>query len=122
MCYGESAMVDTGQTTLAQVRNGEPNRDIEPKSLTVLGSTGSVGVNTLDLVARMPDAFRVSALVANRNLEGLVEQALNFRPQIAHQDALLSAQYMSTIQKEEMNCYLISNIQQSTYCAPRIYV
>lgn len=53
------------------------------KTVTILGSTGSIGVNTLDLIARAPEAYRVVALTANRNVEKLIEQAQAFRPQIA---------------------------------------
>ncbi len=51
--------------------------------LTVLGSTGSIGVSTLDVVARHPQRYRVVALTANRDLEGLREQCLRFRPDYA---------------------------------------
>ena len=51
-----------------------------PRSVSVLGSTGSVGRATLDLVARNPDAFRVEALTANTDDAALAEQALRFRP------------------------------------------
>jgi 1-deoxy-D-xylulose-5-phosphate reductoisomerase len=54
-----------------------------PRRVTVLGSTGSVGCNTLDLVARQPDAFVVEALVAGRNVDLLIKQARMFRPAIA---------------------------------------
>ncbi len=48
--------------------------------VTVLGSTGSVGVSTLDVVARHPERFRVVALTANRNAEGLARQCRRYRP------------------------------------------
>ena len=51
-----------------------------PRSMTVLGSTGSIGRNTLDLVARNPSAFRVEVLTANRSVEALAEQARQFKP------------------------------------------
>ncbi len=50
------------------------------KSLAVLGSTGSIGVTTLDLVARFPDRFRAVALAAGRNVERLAAQVRQFRP------------------------------------------
>lgn len=55
----------------------------EPRRVTVLGSTGSIGVNTLDLVARSPASFEVEALTAFRNVDRLVEQALKLRPKLA---------------------------------------
>lgn len=51
--------------------------------ITVLGSTGSVGVSTLDVVARHPDRFRVVALTANGNAERLAEQCRRFQPSYA---------------------------------------
>ena len=51
--------------------------------LTVLGSTGSIGVSTLDVVARHPDRYGVYALTANRQVDLMVEQCLAAKPQIA---------------------------------------
>jgi 1-deoxy-D-xylulose-5-phosphate reductoisomerase len=45
------------------------------RSVTILGSTGSIGRNTIDLLQRNPSAFSVEALTANRNAELLAEQA-----------------------------------------------
>ena len=50
------------------------------RSVTVLGSTGSVGRNTLDLIARDPERFRLEALTGNRNVKLLAEQARIFKP------------------------------------------
>ena len=59
-----------------------------PTSLTVLGSTGSVGTQALDVVTRTGDAFRVHALSANTDVEAIVEQAERFRPaRVAMADA-----------------------------------
>jgi len=52
------------------------------KQLAVLGSTGSIGVTTLDLVARFPDRFRAVALAAGRNVERLAEQVRQFQPRL----------------------------------------
>ena len=54
-----------------------------PRRVTILGATGSVGRSTLDLIGRNPDAFEVVALTAHRDVEGLAELALQFRPQVA---------------------------------------
>jgi 1-deoxy-D-xylulose-5-phosphate reductoisomerase len=51
--------------------------------LTILGATGSVGVSTLDVVARNPDRFAVRALTGCRNWELLLEQCRRFRPAVA---------------------------------------
>ena len=50
------------------------------KRLTILGSTGSIGESTLDVVARHPDRFEVVALAAQRNHTKLLEQCVRFRP------------------------------------------
>jgi 1-deoxy-D-xylulose-5-phosphate reductoisomerase len=52
------------------------------RSVTILGSTGSVGCNTVDLLARQPQAFSVEALTANRNVALLAEQARALRPRM----------------------------------------
>ena len=53
-----------------------------PTSVAVLGSTGSIGTQTLDVVAARPDEFDVVALGAARSVDLLVEQAKAFRPEV----------------------------------------
>ncbi|MEK6736817.1 MAG: 1-deoxy-D-xylulose-5-phosphate reductoisomerase [Pseudomonadota bacterium] len=53
------------------------------RHLTILGSTGSIGDNTLDVVARHPDRFKVVALAANQNVNKMFEQCRQFRPRYA---------------------------------------
>jgi 1-deoxy-D-xylulose-5-phosphate reductoisomerase len=53
------------------------------RTLTVLGSTGSIGTNTLDVVRRFRHQYRVYALAAGRNVDALVSQILEFRPHVA---------------------------------------
>lgn len=53
----------------------------ELKGICVLGSTGSIGTQTLSIVDNFPDKFRVVALTAGRNIELLTEQIKKFRPQ-----------------------------------------
>jgi 1-deoxy-D-xylulose-5-phosphate reductoisomerase len=50
--------------------------------VTVLGSTGSIGVSTLDVLARHPDRFRVVALTANSDVETMLAQCRRFRPEL----------------------------------------
>ncbi len=52
-----------------------------PKSVTILGSTGSVGCQTIDLLQREPERYRIVALTANRNVEELSRQARALRPE-----------------------------------------
>ena len=53
------------------------------RSITVLGVTGSIGASTLDLIEREPDAYRVEALTANRDAEGLARAARRTRARLA---------------------------------------
>ena len=68
-----------------------------PRRLTILGSTGSVGCSTIDLIERNRDAYAIEALTANANVALLVEQALRLRPafvaigDVSHYAALKSA-------------------------------
>ncbi|AWK85765.1 1-deoxy-D-xylulose-5-phosphate reductoisomerase [Azospirillum thermophilum] len=52
------------------------------RRVTILGSTGSVGTQTVDLIARNPELYEVEALTANRNVALLAEQALQLRPRL----------------------------------------
>ena len=51
--------------------------------VTILGSTGSIGVNTLDVLQRHPDRFRVVALTAHQDVETLLQQCLSCEPEYA---------------------------------------
>lgn len=53
------------------------------KAISVLGSTGSIGVNTLGVVGRFPERFRVVAMGAGRNLDLFTEQVKRFKPELA---------------------------------------
>jgi 1-deoxy-D-xylulose-5-phosphate reductoisomerase len=52
------------------------------KKIAILGSTGSIGVNTLDIVKQFPERFEVVGLAAQRNITVLEEQIRQFRPQV----------------------------------------
>ncbi|MGM9817210.1 MAG: 1-deoxy-D-xylulose-5-phosphate reductoisomerase [Lepagella sp.] len=54
----------------------------EASNITILGSTGSIGTQTLDIVREYPDRFRAEVLTARRNWELLARQALEFRPRV----------------------------------------
>lgn len=53
-----------------------------PRRLALLGSTGSIGCSTLQVVASLPEQFQVVALSAGRNVERMCEQALAWRPEL----------------------------------------
>jgi 1-deoxy-D-xylulose-5-phosphate reductoisomerase len=52
------------------------------KELCILGSTGSIGTQTLDVVRNYPDRYSVYAICANRSIDKLVEQAKEFHPEV----------------------------------------
>lgn len=54
--------------------------ETERKRIAILGSTGSIGTQTLDIIERNPDLYEVSTLIAGRRSEQLIEQAAKFRP------------------------------------------
>ena len=79
------------------------------KGLVVLGSTGSIGRQTLDVVRHFPDRFRVVGLAAGRNVELLQRQAAEFNPDLIYspspeltKDTLGDAQFAPM---EEMVCH-----------------
>jgi 1-deoxy-D-xylulose-5-phosphate reductoisomerase len=62
----------------------EPDRKTwdGPKPISIVGSTGSIGTQTLDIVAENPDKFRVVALAAGSNVTLLADQVKTFKPQL----------------------------------------
>jgi 1-deoxy-D-xylulose-5-phosphate reductoisomerase len=60
--------------------NGNEHR---PKGIALLGSTGSIGTQTLDVIRAHPDHFSVEVLTANRNATLLIKQAIEFLPNVA---------------------------------------
>ena len=52
------------------------------KQICILGSTGSIGTQTLDVVRAYPDRYSVYAICANRSVDKLVEQAMEFHPEV----------------------------------------
>ncbi len=55
---------------------------MKKQQLAILGSTGSIGTQTLDVVAANPELFEVYAITANNNIDLLVEQAHRFKPEV----------------------------------------
>jgi 1-deoxy-D-xylulose-5-phosphate reductoisomerase len=53
------------------------------KHIAILGSTGSIGVNTLDVIRAHPDRFKVAALTAGKQIDRLAQQCAEFKPAIA---------------------------------------
>ncbi|WP_166269484.1 1-deoxy-D-xylulose-5-phosphate reductoisomerase [Marinobacter caseinilyticus] len=53
------------------------------RHVTILGATGSIGINTLDVIRRHPDRFSVYALTANANVDEMARLCLEFQPRVA---------------------------------------
>ncbi len=68
--------------------------------LTILGATGSIGVSTLDVVARHPDRFEVVALTGHRQVELLAEQCRRARPACAVVGTAADAQRLAVLLKD----------------------
>lgn len=71
------------------------------QQITILGSTGSIGVSTLDVVARHPDRYRVHALTAQNRVEELAAQCAQFLPDIAVVGTAESAQKLQLILRQQ---------------------
>ncbi len=60
-----------------------PKGNVTRRTLTILGSTGSIGVSALDVIARHPESYKVFALTGNSRIERLAEQCRQFHPAYA---------------------------------------
>ena len=91
---------------------------IHRKGIAVLGSTGSIGLQTLDVIASFPERFRVIALACNRSAKEIAEQAVRHRPQVialAHEDAAEAArQHLQNLPVE-----VVSGPEAVAACAVR---
>ena len=77
--------------------------DIRKKQIAILGSTGSIGTQALDVIDQHPDKFEVYALTANNNIELLIEQAIKFKPEVV----VIANDKNYLILKEALNSYPI---------------
>jgi len=68
--------------------------------LTVLGATGSIGVSTLDVVARHPERFEIVALTGHRQVDVLAAQCIKFRPAFAVVGSAVDAQRLTSLLKD----------------------
>ena len=66
------------------------------KAITLLGSTGSIGTQTLDIVNQYPEQFRIVGLASGNNVEMLAAQIRQFRPDIA---AICAEEKLSVLQE-----------------------
>ena len=87
-------------------------KSVSIQGVTLLGSTGSIGVSTLDVLARHPDRFRVVALTANTQVERMVEQCRRFRPEFAvMQDPAAARELEKRLRGERLAVAVLSGIE-----------
>ena len=77
------------------------NGEVRVKGLCILGSTGSIGLNTLDVAARHPEKYKIVALSANSKVERLAEQCEQYLPEYAVMANENSAEQLNTILKNK---------------------
>ena len=75
------------------------------KTLSILGSTGSIGKNTLEVIFNHPDKFRVKALAVGNNIKLLAEQINAFKPEVA---AVFDEQSAKDLRKDFPNLKVLS--------------
>ena len=88
------------------------------KGVTILGATGSIGVNTLDVISRHKDMFRLIALTANKNVKTLAAQCQQWRPQFAVMADPDSAELLKQrLKKEGCETEVLAGIEGLEYVA-----
>jgi len=81
------------------------------RHITILGSTGSIGTSTLDVVARHPDKFRIVALTANSHVDLLFKQCRQFKPHYAVMlDDAAALQLRQRLLEAGMNTEVLSGV------------
>ncbi len=70
------------------------------QSITILGATGSIGLSTLDVVARHPERYQIYALTAHSRVEELAVQCARFRPKVAVVGSVEAAAQLSASLRE----------------------
>jgi 1-deoxy-D-xylulose-5-phosphate reductoisomerase len=82
------------------------------RHLTILGSTGSIGDSTLDVVQRHPDRFKVLALTANNNVMKMLAQCSQFKPQFAVMlDPVSARRLEEAIKQAKLDTVVLSGVE-----------
>src|SRR5271170_2522725 len=124
---GNARVFSTKNESLQSTVPGMAVKSSSRMNITILGSTGSIGVNTLDVVRRHGDQFRVFALVAGRNMSVLLSQIVEFRPAVvavADQTSLealrneLRGSALSTAEWPELTAGPVARVSAAT--APEV--
>jgi len=71
------------------------------KAITILGSTGSIGISTLDVIARHPGRYRVAALTANGQVARMHQQCLTHRPEYAVMASADAAEQLAALLRRD---------------------
>ena len=92
------------------------------KSLSILGSTGSIGQSSLDVVAAMPERFRVVALAAGRSIEKLAEQAARFSPRLVAIDRAEDVSRLERLLPAGLACRVVAGREglEEAACHPDV--
>lgn len=91
------------------------------KRIAILGSTGSIGRNTLDVAESYPDRFQIVALAAGGNLEAAFEQAKRWRPRVISMAAEADADSLrSRLKKEGLSEIEVVDVRRAPSGLPRI--
>ncbi|PXF63204.1 1-deoxy-D-xylulose-5-phosphate reductoisomerase [Kangiella spongicola] len=92
--------------------------DNTPEQICILGATGSIGTSTLDVIRRHPERYQVFALTANRNLEQLKEQCLEFHPTYAVLlDSNLAHELQAFVEDKELDTIVLHGAKHLDYVA-----
>lgn len=80
--------------------------------VTILGSTGTIGQQTLDVISQHPQRYAVFALTAHNNIEAMLQQCVQYRPQYAvMQDAIAAQRLRQRLQSEELKTEVLSGLE-----------
>ncbi len=80
-------------------------------TLSILGSTGSIGQSSLDVVASMPGRFRIAALAAGRSIEKLAEQVARFRPKLVAIERPEDVSRLERLIPAGIGCRIVSGME-----------
>jgi len=98
--------------TMNTVCTAHKEHTMTQQVLTILGSTGSIGENTLDVVSRHPEKFRVFALAGHRQVDKLAAQCKQFRPEYAVVgDAGHAAELEKKLKQESISTQVLYGVQ-----------
>ena len=90
----------------------------ESKGVTILGSTGTIGVNTLDVLSRHANDYHVVALTANTGIERLYQQCIEYRPQYAAMvDENSATQLAEKLKKNGCDTIVLNGIEGLEFVA-----